>query len=100
MSDTVDSSYSFPDADGDGIDDRWDQCIDEPENYNDYLDHDGCPDMPGSFSDGLIDSDYDSILDSVDACPLERENFNKFQDEDGCSTELMTKTVVQMILRV
>ena len=27
--------------------DRWDACIDEPENFNDYLDWDGCPDIPG-----------------------------------------------------
>ena len=32
------SSYIFPDADGDGIDDRWDACDDEPENFNNYLD--------------------------------------------------------------
>ena len=36
--DAIDSTYTFPDADGDGIDDRWDACIDEPENYNNYLD--------------------------------------------------------------
>ena len=35
---SVISSYIFPDADGDGIDDRWDACLDEPENYNNYLD--------------------------------------------------------------
>ena len=40
--------YVFPDTDGDGIEDRWDQCIDEPENHNDYLDWDGCPDIPGT----------------------------------------------------
>jgi len=32
------------DADRDGVDDRWDQCLNELENYNDYLDTDGCPD--------------------------------------------------------
>ena len=86
--DSIDSQYTFPDTDGDGIEDRWDSCIDEPENYNDYLDHDGCFDVPGSASDGLIDSDYDSIPDDVDACPFDRENFNKFQDEDGCPDEI------------
>ena len=40
--------YTFPDTDGDGIEDRWDQCIDDAENYNNYLDWDGCPDTPGT----------------------------------------------------
>ena len=40
---SINPAYTFPDSDGDGIEDRWDTCIDEPENYNDYLDHDGCP---------------------------------------------------------
>ena len=31
----------FPDTDGDGIQDRWDACIDEPENFNGILDWDG-----------------------------------------------------------
>ena len=30
----VDSTYTFPDADGDGIPDRWDACIDDAENLN------------------------------------------------------------------
>ena len=60
---TTDSTYQFPDTDGDGIDDRWDQCLNEPENYNGYLDWDGCIDDSWSrFSKDLIDSDYDSIL--------------------------------------
>ena len=46
--DSVNPQYQFPDTDGDGIEDRWDQCIDEPENFNDYLDRDGCPDVPGA----------------------------------------------------
>ena len=88
LTDSTTPQYQFPDTDGDGVDDRWDQCLNEPENYNDYLDKDGCPDILGAFSDGLIDSDYDSIPDSVDACPLDRENFNKFQDSDGCPDEV------------
>jgi len=35
--------YSF-DQDGDGINDDTDQCKSEPENFNQYLDDDGCPD--------------------------------------------------------
>src|SRR5204863_189884 len=32
------------DRDGDGIKDDVDQCPNEPENYDDFEDHDGCPD--------------------------------------------------------
>ena len=80
----IDSPYTFPDTDGDGIEDRWDACIDEPENYNDYLDWDGCPDVPGVTSSEAPDSDYDGIPDENDQCPLDRENYNKFEDSDGC----------------
>ena len=59
-------------------------CLTEPENYNDYLDHDGCPDIPGVTSSGSPDADYDGIPDDNDSCPTERENYNKFQDDDGC----------------
>ena len=34
--------YELPDNDGDGVDDRWDQCLDEAENYNGFADNDGC----------------------------------------------------------
>ena len=33
-----------PDMDGDGITDSYDNCVDEPENYNGFEDTDGCPD--------------------------------------------------------
>ncbi|MCB9764693.1 MAG: OmpA family protein [Alphaproteobacteria bacterium] len=33
------------DADGDGLLDNVDQCPNEPENFNEYLDQDGCPDV-------------------------------------------------------
>ncbi len=39
------AGYCFPDIDGDGIDDRWDQCLGYPENYNGYADWDGCPEQ-------------------------------------------------------
>ena len=54
-SESILSSYTFPDADGDGIDDRWDQCLTEKENYNDFLDTDGCPDVPGVSKPALSD---------------------------------------------
>ncbi len=75
------TGYQFPDADGDGVEDRKDQCINDPENINGYLDWDGCPEAAGFQSDGLIDSDYDSIPDAIDNCPTDPENYNKFQDE-------------------
>ena len=76
--------YIFPDADGDGIDDRWDACVDEPENFNGFLDTDGCPDIPGISKSALLDTDYDGIPDEMDLCPTIGERYNGFQDEDGC----------------
>lgn len=64
------------DADGDGYTDDIDQCPDKPENYNGYLDADGCPDDP--------DTDDDGIADSRDACELVPEDFDGYLDADGC----------------
>ena len=63
----------------------------EPENYNNYLDTDGCPDILGVTSLEAPDADYDGIPDTLDACPLDRENYNKFQDSDGCPDVLQLK---------
>ncbi|MEC4848914.1 MAG: thrombospondin type 3 repeat-containing protein, partial [Nitrosarchaeum sp.] len=80
------TDYKFPDADGDGIDDRWDSCLDEKENFNGYLDWDGCPDVPGAEStiSDRADSDGDGYPDSVDSCPTAPETWNKYNDSDGC----------------
>ena len=64
------------DTDGDGIFDKRDRCVTNPENFNGFEDTDGCPDDP--------DSDGDGIADSKDRCPREAENINKFEDSDGC----------------
>ncbi|NQY07695.1 MAG: outer membrane beta-barrel protein, partial [Flavobacteriaceae bacterium] len=77
-------NFGGKDTDGDGIDDRWDACLDEPENYNGFLDTDGCPDVEGTTAGDMVDADYDGIPDVDDSCPLERENYNKFEDTDGC----------------
>lgn len=63
------------DRDGDGYVDNEDDCPDEPETFNNYLDEDGCPEG---------DRDDDTIFDVDDACPDSPEDFDNFQDEDGC----------------
>jgi outer membrane protein OmpA-like peptidoglycan-associated protein len=63
------------DTDGDGVMDSRDQCINEPEDKDGYLDDDGCPDP---------DNDADGIPDTADKCPNEPEDFDGFQDDDGC----------------
>jgi OmpA-OmpF porin, OOP family len=50
------------DRDGDGIKDDVDKCPDEPEDFDDFEDEDGCPDP---------DNDHDGILDRDDQCPNE-----------------------------
>ena len=97
------------DRDGDGLIDTLDKCPDEPENYNGYLDGDGCPDDPDTDLDGIpdsvdqcvlepedkdgyldddgcpdIDNDADGIVDTKDKCPNEAEDRDGFRDEDGC----------------
>ncbi len=66
---------SIGDRDGDGYKDDVDQCPDDPEDFDDFEDEDGCPDP---------DNDKDGILDVDDKCPNDPETKNGFQDEDGC----------------
>jgi outer membrane protein OmpA-like peptidoglycan-associated protein len=63
------------DRDADGKKDDVDRCPDEPEDYDDFEDEDGCPEP---------DNDFDSILDIDDLCPLEPEDRDGDEDEDGC----------------
>ena len=63
------------DRDCDGVKDTVDQCIDQPEDRDQFQDSDGCPDS---------DNDQDHILDRVDRCPLKPEDIDGFQDHDGC----------------
>jgi outer membrane protein OmpA-like peptidoglycan-associated protein len=102
---------SIGDRDGDGYRDDVDQCPDEPEDFDDFADEDGCPD-PDNDRDGILDvddecpivpedrdgdadddgcpeggpgdRDGDGILDEVDECPDDPEDRDGFQDEDGC----------------
>lgn len=64
------------DRDGDGYLDPDDKCPDDPETWNGYQDHDGCPDDP--------DTDGDGIPDSKDQCVLIPEDKDGYLDEDGC----------------
>ncbi|MCC6874314.1 MAG: OmpA family protein [Sandaracinaceae bacterium] len=102
---------SLGDRDGDGLRDDADRCPDEPEDFDDYADEDGCPD-PDNDRDGILDADDacpsipedrdgdadgdgcpegtrtdrdgDGIFDEDDRCPDEPEDRDGFQDGDGC----------------
>ncbi|MBO6940719.1 MAG: OmpA family protein [Deltaproteobacteria bacterium] len=50
------------DSDGDGIRDDDDLCDDQPEDFDDFDDEDGCPDT---------DNDSDGLVDASDECPNE-----------------------------
>ena len=63
------------DRDGDGLKDDLDKCPDSPEDFDDFEDADGCPEL---------DNDRDTIVDEDDMCPNEPEDRDHFEDEDGC----------------
>ena len=96
------------DSDGDGVGDKFDACISEPEDTDNYLDEDGCPDADND-ADGLDDSrdkcpdqaedndgkddsdgcpdrdnDGDGVQDGYDSCPNEAEDMDGDRDQDGC----------------
>ncbi|MCS6798067.1 MAG: OmpA family protein [Myxococcota bacterium] len=66
---------SIGDRDGDGYKDDADECPDEPEDFDDFADEEGCPDP---------DNDRDGILDVDDECPLVPEDRDGDADQDGC----------------
>lgn len=102
---------SVGDRDHDGLKDDVDQCPDDPEDYDEFYDSDGCPD-PDNDVDGILDveddcplipedrdgdededgcpedgdndRDLDGILDIQDSCPDDPEDIDSFEDEDGC----------------
>ena len=103
------ASRSAPDRDGDGIEDRKDKCIDQPETKNGFEDDDGCPDVDDSDGDGIRDGDdkcvdvpedkdgfededgcpdddhdHDGIANDADKCPNDAEDKDGFEDDDGC----------------
>jgi outer membrane protein OmpA-like peptidoglycan-associated protein len=63
------------DTDHDGIADARDRCANDAEDFDQYQDDDGCPDL---------DNDHDQIADAKDACPGEAEDVDGYQDDDGC----------------
>jgi len=63
------------DQDGDGILDDVDKCPRVPEDKDNYLDEDGCPDD---------DNDSDGLADRIDKCIDDPEDKDKFEDDDGC----------------
>ncbi len=63
------------DRDGDGYADDDDACPDEPEDFDDFDDGDGCIDP---------DDDRDGILDVADECRLVPEDRDGDADQDGC----------------
>ncbi len=63
------------DRDRDGLKDDVDLCPDDPEDYDDFQDTDGCPEP---------DNDLDLILDVEDDCPNTPEDRDGIEDEDGC----------------
>ena len=67
--------HEEPDADRDGVADRFDRCADRPEDKDGFEDADGCPDA---------DNDRDNILDGKDKCAGEPEDADGFADDDGC----------------
>jgi outer membrane protein OmpA-like peptidoglycan-associated protein len=63
------------DDDGDGYRNADDFCPQEPEDFDDYSDDDGCEDT---------DNDDDGVRDVDDKCPMDPENRNGVDDWDGC----------------
>jgi outer membrane protein OmpA-like peptidoglycan-associated protein len=66
---------SIGDTDGDGYRDDVDQCITDPEDFDNFQDDDGCSDP---------DNDRDGLLDVDDQCPIIPEDRDGDQDQDGC----------------
>lgn len=66
---------SVGDRDGDGYRDDVDECPNQPEDFDNFADEDGCPDP---------DNDRDLILDDDDECPMVPEDRDGDADEDGC----------------
>ncbi len=71
----IDPPVVVPDVDGDGLVGAADHCPEVAEDFDNWADDDGCPEL---------DNDEDGIEDARDACPLEPETKNGVADADGC----------------
>jgi OOP family OmpA-OmpF porin len=67
------------DEDGDGVNDKNDDCPTVQEDKDGFKDDDGCLDD---------DNDEDNVVDTKDQCKDKQETINGFQDEDGCPDTL------------
>jgi len=70
-------SYNFgkaKDSDGDGIPDRIDKDPTHAEDFDNFQDEDGAPDL---------DNDQDGIPDKIDQAPLQPEDHDGYMDNDG-----------------
>lgn len=63
------------DTDGDGYRDPEDSCPQQPEDFDEFEDEDGCPDL---------DNDQDQLPDTIDQCPNDPEDHDEWEDDDGC----------------
>ena len=102
------------DRDQDTIVDLFDDCPDEPEDFDGVEDEDGCRDIDPNGdedADGIVnkddacmfepedldghddldgcpeesaDTDGDGLIDALDACPEDPEDVDNFRDSDGC----------------
>jgi hypothetical protein len=68
-------SCKSDDQDQDGILNKVDRCVEEPEDKDGFLDTDGCVDP---------DNDADQVDDKNDRCPDAREDHDGYNDGDGC----------------
>jgi hypothetical protein len=71
------------DRDRDGISDEADKCPDIPEDFDEFDDQDGCPD---------VDDDDDHVKDADDQCPDLPEDLDGDRDTDGCPDETPPQT--------
>lgn len=72
------TAYAGPlDWDGDGIPNKVDNCKRDAEDFDGFMDADGCPDL---------DHDNDTVMDAdeADGCVGLIEDIDKFEDTDGC----------------
>lgn len=63
------------DADRDGVVDKDDRCVRDPEDLDGFKDTDGCPEL---------DNDLDGVVDQADRCIVDPEDRDGFMDDDGC----------------